>query len=467
MMSGALLVAVTLAVVAVLAQRAADRPIGEGQLFLADARFAADKVTGDLTTGMGASDAIRHVRNDLTLEAVSVVNADGVISSSTSDTLVGVPVENGLLRFGHGDRRFVAVAAPVPAPIEVDGVVEWEAGEILYQALHPLDGGGSLLMSYDISELLIRRANARGVQSWTLQLLGVALFAAAVGVALGVGRARAARRYEQMELEAQYLRMRSADLEAHNAALDEALDLAEETNRVRAEFVLMINHELRTPLTGVVTGAELLASGVDMADGDRERLLEDMVTDGRRLQEMIAQMLAVARIENRGLNFELSTSGVSEVCERLVAAHPRLEHASHPPSADEPLVRTDTTVLGQIVGSLADNAMTHGAEQVTLVCTPELSFEPQHRVGEIPGDAIYWLVCDDGPGIEHDFLPRAFEKFEKRSWSAGTGLGLYLVTVMAEAIGAGLLVDTGPGGTTMAVAVPRVRQLARDRAVAG
>ena len=42
--------------------------------------------------------------------------------------------------------------------------------------------------------------------------------------------------------------------------LVKALEAEQETNRIRSEFVLMINHELRTPLTSVVTGAELLAN---------------------------------------------------------------------------------------------------------------------------------------------------------------------------------------------------------------
>jgi signal transduction histidine kinase len=64
------------------------------------------------------------------------------------------------------------------------------------------------------------------------------------------------------------------------------------------------------------------------------------------------------------------------------------------------------------------------------------------------------MVEDDGPGIDHPFLPRAFEKFEKSSFSAGTGLGLYVARLMVEAIEGAILVTTGPNGTTMTVAVP-------------
>ena len=83
-----------------------------------------------------------------------------------------------------------------------------------------------------------------------------------------------------------------------------ALAAEQETNRIRSEFVLMINHELRTPLTSVVTGAELLADD-GLGDSDRRELVGDMIRDGHRLEGIISQMLTVARVENRGLNYTL------------------------------------------------------------------------------------------------------------------------------------------------------------------
>ncbi len=77
-------------------------------------------------------------------------------------------------------------------------------------------------------------------------------------------------------------------------------------------------------------------------------------------------------------------------------------------------------------------------------------------VGNEPSPALYFLVRDNGPGIDHDFLPRAFDKFEKQSRSSGTGLGLYLARLMAEAIEGSILVHTEPAGTTMAVAIPHL-----------
>ena len=120
----------------------------------------------------------------------------------------------------------------------------------------------------------------------------------------------------------------------------------------------------------------------------------------------------------------------------------------------EILVHTDSATLAQVAGSLADNAYTHGADDVWVSVVHELPFVPMHEIGDCADTRVYLLVSDDGPGIDPEFLPRAFEKFEKLSRSSGTGLGLYLVSVMVDALGACLSVSTSEEGTTMAIGLP-------------
>jgi hypothetical protein len=107
--------------------------------------------------------------------------------------------------------------------------------------------------------------------------------------------------------------------------------------------------------------------------------------------------------------------------------------------------------------------MTHGATRVAVEVERVLPFVPMKTIGDEPRSALYFLVRDNGPGIDQEFLPRAFDKFEKQSRSSGTGLGLYLVRLMADAIGGSILVHTGPTGTAMALAIPLVSEDAHHR----
>ncbi len=446
-------------VAAVAINNEAQRPIGEGELFLLDGQTVAAALNG---TTVETND-LRRLRNDLTIEAVSLVGSDGIIIASTAPTLEGsVPSSPLMVGFSSGG-RFGAIAVPATEPITVDGVVEWEPGDIVYEVIQPLDNGQAALLTYDISELLARRSAIGGVPVLSLQLTGLAVFLLLGSILLFVARGRAARTYREFALQAEYLHRESEVLTAHNHELDaarrraeHAYELAEEKNRIRSEFVLMINHELRTPLTGVVTGAELLRSEGAVSDGVWLEILDNVLADGRRLSEMIDQILAVARIENGALFFELHETTTDEIVDRLKRSRPRFKiEAENDP--DQITLQTDPTSVVNLIRSLANNAYTHGATHVTVRTGRHLPFEPLLEVGERPTDAVYFLVEDDGPGIDEEFLPRAFEKFEKQSRSSGTGLGLYIARMMADALDGSLIVSTSPAGTILAIALPAAR----------
>lgn len=439
---------------------AATRPVGEGELFLDDGR----EVAARLGSGAPGVDDLRRVRNSLEIEAVSFFGSDGIVEASTSENLIGSSPGSPTVARLVEQSRFGAIAAPLALPVLVDGVVEWTPGEIVYEVVQPLLDGRAVLLTYDISELLSRRSSAGGAPPITLELLGLGVVLIGVTLALFVGRNRTARTFRQFAVESEYLRRESEALTIHNRELDvarrtaeRAFELAEEKNRIRSEFVLMINHELRTPLTGVVTGAELLKSSGTVSDSTWSEVLDDVVDGARRLNEMIDQILSVARIENGALFFELHEVQVSDLIDRLLAGTPRFSYddGSNLGSAS---IETDATSVVSLVHSLAGNAFTHGATTVSITATDEIPFEPMVEVGKRPEQPLFLVVRDDGPGIDTDFLPRAFEKFEKRSPSSGTGLGLYIARVTVEALRGSILAATSPAGTSLAIALPRTAE---------
>lgn len=443
------ILAATSLVVAIAHQDEASEPIGEGEVFVADARTATDEITRAASHAEG----VRHARNALGIEAVSLVGSDTVVIASTSPTLTGLALTNPLLGFGVAEGRFAALAVSTDEPIELDGVVEWPEGSILYQVVSPISGADeTLLLHYDVSELFARRVQPGEIQPLTIQVLALGGIFGILGAAIMIGHSRASRRHREMVVESELLRVHSVELETTNAQLAEArqaaeaaLDLSEEKMRIRSDFVLMINHELRTPLTTVVTGAELVRKG-DLTDDERDEVLESMVSHGRRLKEIVDQILAVARIENRGLSYDLTVVPLAEVC-AATDALPQIDMARI-------AVRTDVRTVALVLASLADNARTHGASHVDIACSTEPIGEPMIELGRPPSNPVYFTVSDDGPGIDPEFLPRAFEKFEKNSFSSGTGLGLYMVQLMIEALHGSIAVHTSSLGTTFQIALP-------------
>lgn len=439
------------------------KPVGEGELLAADAQSAAAAVERGNNDATDVDETLGHLRNRLEIEAVGLVDATGAVVASTSPSMIGPPALDPFLIYALSEGVFAAVAKPSPWAVNVASMQEWRIGDTLYFALQPIEGGGGVVMVYDVSELLERRARATALAPAVIPLgiAGAALLLIAGVVAAARSRAVHARR--RMAFEANLMRIRSAELEHHNVELTEAraeteraLALAEEKNRIRAEFVLMINHELRTPLTGVVTGARLLEASPSLAGDDRD-LLADIITDGERLESMIGQMLAVARVENRGLFVNSMSERVSQLIPRLKLAHRRAAVSVRPGfDVERTSVVTDVTTLCQLVATLVDNSYTHGATRAQVLLANDLPVDPDLEVGERPTDPIFVMVVDNGPGIDAAFLPRAFEKFEKSGMNPGTGLGLHMAKMMADAIGASISVVTSKSGTAMAIGLPQV-----------
>ncbi len=453
------------AFVALNLQREATQPIGEGTFFVTEAA-TADRIVAN---NPDPDDGVRIARNTLRVEAVSLVGPSGLITASTSSQLVGGSVGHEMLQNAVKGQRFSALAGPIPEDLWLDGVVAWPAGSVLYQVVSPSEvEGHSLLLHYDVASLLGRRTPPGTLRPETVELLVVATALVLVAAGIVVARARAARRFREVVVESELLRKHSRELESANvdlqaarAAAEEALALAEEKIRIRSEFVLMINHELRTPLTSVVTGADLLRT-TDMTESERKALIDSIAHDGNRLLEIVDQILAVARIENRGISYDLSEIPAEEICSALATVH------SPPPGGclhDDVLVKTDLKAVKSVVAALIDNAHTHGAIDVSVFCSSVPSVGPAFEFGHRPPEAIFVTVIDDGPGIDPEFLPRAFEKFEKSGFSSGTGLGLYMARMVMESLSGSIAVESSPAGSTFQIAVPTtaVREPAGSR----
>jgi signal transduction histidine kinase len=110
----------------------------------------------------------------------------------------------------------------------------------------------------------------------------------------------------------------------------------------------------------------------------------------------------------------------------------RLEVAS-----DLPDTWLDADKVDQILSNLVENAVRHGAGIVTIVVE-------RTRIG---GDqAVAVSVRDQGEGIPPEMAHRVFRQFWRGKRRGGTGLGLYIVKGLVEALGGDITVGRAPGG---------------------
>jgi signal transduction histidine kinase len=214
--------------------------------------------------------------------------------------------------------------------------------------------------------------------------------------------------------------------------------------RSRAELVSTVAHELRSPLTSVKGfTATLLAKWGRFTDDQKRVMLETVNADADRVTRLITELLDVSRIESGRMEVHRQLVDIPERARKIIAGRVaagesedrfRLEAAT-----DLPETWLDADKIDQILGNLVENAVRHGAGIVTVVVE-------RARIGGDQAEAVAVAVRDQGEGIPPEMAPRVFRQFWRGKRRGGTGLGLYIVKGLVEALGGDITVNGAPGG---------------------
>jgi two-component system, sensor histidine kinase and response regulator len=218
--------------------------------------------------------------------------------------------------------------------------------------------------------------------------------------------------------------------------------------RLNEMFVGILGHDLRNPLSTILAGAQVLEHD---ATEEQKRTLRRINNAGRRMTEMIEQMLDLTRARlGEGLGVrETKQIDVAELVQRTIDEL-RAVHADREIVVE---TRGDCTAQGdadrllQLFSNLVGNALVHGAAGPISVLVEGGGGEVQVHIsnqGSIPGD----------------LLPTLFDPFRARgrasSRSRGLGLGLYISRQIALAHAGNVCVESAPDtGTRFTVALPR------------
>ena len=200
---------------------------------------------------------------------------------------------------------------------------------------------------------------------------------------------------------------------------------------MRQQFVSNVSHELKTPLSSIKAYTETLLNG-SLEDAQHIRhFLSRIDQQATRLNELILDLLSLARIESGQATLEFSHINVLEVVSKSLGHHEERARSAGialvPPEQNEPiLVNADAEGLWQIIDNLVDNAIKYTPPEgsVTVRC----SHDQVNALIE---------VIDTGCGISAEHHERLFERFYRvdkaRSRElGGTGLGLSIVKHLCQ-----------------------------------
>ena len=232
---------------------------------------------------------------------------------------------------------------------------------------------------------------------------------------------------------------------------------AEESNRMKDEFLATLSHELRTPLTAILGWSSMLRDG--RLDEKTFRMAVEIIErNARTQQQIIDDILDVSRIITGQLRFEAEPTDLSRV---IAAAFDTVRPAATAKSITlrttyEPgvgPVMGEPRRLQQVVWNLLLNAVKF---------TP-IGGEVRVHL-DADGAHARVLVTDTGAGIRPDFLPYVFDRFRQGDQSTtrahgGLGLGLSIVRHLVELHGGRVRAESqGEGrGSTFTVELPLLR----------
>ena len=226
------------------------------------------------------------------------------------------------------------------------------------------------------------------------------------------------------------------------------------------EFVTTVSHELRTPLAVIRSAAQNLSAGVVSEPAQARRFGELIEDEGRRLTEMVEQILEYSRVHGdrpmrdpRPLDVASLLADLRASCEPL-CAQAGISLEVEPPPEGTPPILGDEAAVRRALHNLVGNAVKHAAEGRWIGVSTAVR-TAAHGAGRV---AI--TVRDRGPGVAPADLPHLFEPFYRGRQAIerqvhGNGLGLSLVKRVAEAHGGSIAVSSAAGkGSTFTLTLP-------------
>ncbi|TVX93536.1 ATP-binding protein [Paenibacillus agilis] len=220
---------------------------------------------------------------------------------------------------------------------------------------------------------------------------------------------------------------------------------------LKDEFLANTSHELRNPLHSIINlSQDVLDSDKETLSDESKKHLELVVTVGRRMSNMLTDLLDVARLRENRVQLHASpiavqtvATGVLDMLKHMTAGKPVRLINEIP--FDFPEVQADEERVIQILFNLLHNAIKHTSAGTISIRA------------EVRNNTAYIHVVDTGIGIEDGMQHLLFLPYEQgeNSSSSGLGLGLHISKQLVELHGGTISCSSVPEkGSTFTFTLP-------------
>jgi signal transduction histidine kinase len=228
-----------------------------------------------------------------------------------------------------------------------------------------------------------------------------------------------------------------------------------ESDKMKDEFINVAAHELRTPIQPILSLTEVLRAKIK--DIQQQELLDVIIRNAKRSQQLTNDILDVTKIESHSLNLKKEPFNLNDVITNVIddiMTNRDLLSGSQKKDSDimkisyQPqhiFVEADKTRITQVVSNLLNNAVKFTEEKGGDI----------HISTENVNSQVLVSVKDSGNGIDPEIFPKLFSKFTSKSYQ-GTGLGLFISKSIVEAHGGKIwaINNTHGKGATFKFSIP-------------
>ncbi len=209
-----------------------------------------------------------------------------------------------------------------------------------------------------------------------------------------------------------------------------------EIDRMKSEFISLASHQLRTPLSAIKTYTHMLYDGFmgDLSDSQKKSL-STIISATDRMNELISTLLNVTRIEGGTIAITKKIADVNKIAEEVVeelalnAATKSIQVQLKCDPSTSNKIKTDVLIFKEILSNLVSNSIKYTPDKGKVTI----------KITRREKDVLF-SVKDNGWGIPKNNQEQIFGKFFRaqnivKQETTGTGLGLYLVKGLVEALG--------------------------------
>ncbi len=244
------------------------------------------------------------------------------------------------------------------------------------------------------------------------------------------------------------------ELDGLVSTFNSLLDRIQDAFRVQKLFLANMAHEMRNPLQGIMTDIQRVTDQ-QYADDDRNKVLKEVLSDVRELNEVADKLMILARQESEQSVILFHPFRIDELIWQtrasLVKTNPEyqvlFEITNLPESEEHLIIQGNELLIKTALLNLMDNGCKFSPDHQVKV---RLGFQPDGRA-EI-------RISDQGPGITESDRTRIFEPFyrsEKTAHIRGSGVGLALVDGILKMHHIQLMYEEADPGTEFLMTFPR------------